>query len=974
MKKTFLKKLISVSGTAAAVLILGLNSPAGFAQSNSGSSAGARAGGGSLGSSLSDLKGFDRSVFDYHFSRADRELRPDRWISEARRGMGLALHAWELFAADFYDNPLLLEGAKKQLEEWSAAELEERFTRWLAGRFFGEAAESAVMLISSSLGETNTNLLYHLDAEGNIIYDSNTGDPSAVRPGEAGREFPHDLALWRGMAEQNIKNGLDALEAGIAGMYPELSAYIPPEMRESLGSKITAAGSAFSAVTRKEFENLAAREERNFTSRRTGDVWSLRKKSDDEAARSLTARLVAEAEAACAGGINGLAGRIEAASAGGGDLVLMGKEWLEMYREQFDRGLKAWEQAEERFFIRRIEWEQEAGRLFSSGEESWLTAFNQFEEERKKWELKTKELFESGEAIFKNASVNLEKSIAEAKIEFEYNSRLRTDAGTARAKAFIDMYLTCASGAAAARENMVFWLKQYGSGNKMDPAAPSFNAWLAGEIQKRGAMNAKDAGAVTEIKKSFDLYNSYLSKAKDAREKLVADYNGLIGSGALKDILSDDVSSEDFSLDEYQLALIKARALVTYWERRTAIAGAVSAYAEDLTAGRTTNAEGVQAWETAKAAYNQTLARYEDELRSLQAAGADLREKQAVLDVLGSEMSGAEEALNTLNLEYSTFIAANIVNRENYMLVEFNARYSDLLAEYRLLMRTGEGAAYKTALEYALELGIARQNETEEELRSIMINGDGGDMLSLAALREAVESAQSPAAGSEAEFALKVRLSGLELLNARTGADWYCKVKDTVLPDSEKAKFAGRKLGEHLAADAENSFQTLLEQRITLEADALDRFLNGNSGGESVSQLCLADQAGAEKGLEVLRQLGEQLRLGEGYFTNDDEKDEIIRWFIAGGSFFGDSGAFIAEALADYRFNMELLELYENFGNAASFKVKEAWQDTIQDMGALFASYGLDTSDSSLPDIQNVYAALTARPGDFVHKYRPISP
>jgi hypothetical protein len=54
-----------------------------------------------------DVKGFDQTIFDYHFSRADRELSPDRWISEAWRGIGLAINAWELFASDLFDNPLV---------------------------------------------------------------------------------------------------------------------------------------------------------------------------------------------------------------------------------------------------------------------------------------------------------------------------------------------------------------------------------------------------------------------------------------------------------------------------------------------------------------------------------------------------------------------------------------------------------------------------------------------------------------------------------------------------------------------------------------------------------------------------------------------------------------------------------------------------------------------------------------------------
>ncbi|MDR0585211.1 MAG: hypothetical protein LBG57_12835 [Treponema sp.] len=954
-----MKNISQKLSSALLALILGLSPLTGFAQSKSEAPSGQRAAG--------EIKGFDKSVFDYHFSRADRELDPGRWISEARRGMGLALKAWEFFAPDLYDNPLLLEGAKKQIEEWSAAELEERFTQWLMGRFFGGAAKEIAETLSSEISETQIQYTYHLDSKGKVIYDDKTGDPSVIRPGEEGREFSADLDSWRGAVKKNIANSAASFEAAIARIYPELLTYIPPEMRESMGAKIAAAGAAFSETMRREFERLAAREERIFTSRRTGDLWSLRKKSDDEAAWAITARLIGETEDACARDIAGLASRIEEASAGSGDLVIMGEEWLEMYREQFERGLKAWEQAEERFFIRRIEWEQEAGRLFAEGEETWAAAFKQFDEQRKKWELQTKELYESGEALFKNASANLEKAIAEAKIEFALNFQMRTEAGSSRARALIDMYLTCGAGLAAARENILFWLKQYSPENKIDPAGDSFKSWLEGELKKQGFLNKTSANLLAEIKKSYDLYVSYFVKANDAREKIIADYNDLIGGGTLKDILSDNLSSEDFALDEYQAALIKAKAVVQYWERQTAIAGAVSAYAEDLTAGRMTEAEGLRAWEAAKAAYNESLARYEKELQNLNAIGADLREKQAALDILALEMKEKEELLNGLNLEYSALIAANAVNRDDYMLVEFNVKYAGLLTEYRLLTQSGDGALYKNSLEYALELGIAEQTETAQGLRDMLINGDGENLKSLAELRE--EAALNP----EAEMDLKIRLSAIDLLEAQSSADWYCKAWGFSLSEGEKAALSGRKLAERLVSDVADSFYVLLEKRIALEKEALECFLNGSAETESdgafLSRFCLADRDEAAKGFAVLQILEERLQAGEDYFNGsyeDDETGEIIAWFIEGGSFFSGSGAFLAGYLDSYRLSGELLNLYENFGGASSFVLKESWQDSLHEMGLLFAAYGLGGSGSLLPDMQSLCAALLKMPGDFV--------
>ncbi|MDR0323736.1 MAG: hypothetical protein LBI12_04725, partial [Treponema sp.] len=556
MKTKFFDKPIAFFLTC--IFIFGLFPPAVFAQPNS--------------PLTGEIKGFNRSVFESHFSKADRELNPDRWLFEANSGITQAIYAWELVAFSLYEDPALFGEAKNSLEKWSKEELEARFSQWLIGRFFGEALEKAIMDFSSRLGETQKNYSWYLDEEGNIIFDDKTGDPLIIRPGDE-REFSLDLLMWRDEAENHITANSVSFDAFLAGFYTELLTYIPEEYRKTLSAVIYETGADISGSIKREFENIAAREERIFTSRRTRDIWSLRKKSDDEAARIFTQRLIAETEETCARGIEELTARIEAASAGTGDLAVLGEEWLRLYREQFERGLKAWEEAEERFFIRRIEWEQDAYRLFSEGEEIWFAAFNQFEEERRKWELKAKELFETGEAMFKSITEDFERSIAEARQEFELNMTMRTGEGTAKVKALIDMYLVCASAAVSAMENVQYWYSQYKSSNKVDPKYPGFDSWLTQELKKTN--NA----SLTEIKKSYDLYLSYMDKAMDARDRILENYAELFGTGALKDILSPGVSSEDFCLDEYQVALIRAKALVLYWERKTVIAEAVLAYA-----------------------------------------------------------------------------------------------------------------------------------------------------------------------------------------------------------------------------------------------------------------------------------------------------------------------------------------------------------------------------------------------------------
>ncbi|MDR1838289.1 MAG: hypothetical protein LBQ93_01695 [Treponema sp.] len=1018
----FFNKTIAVFLTA--IFIFGLFPAAVFAQPNP-------------PSSLGEVKGFNRSVFDSHFSRADREISPERWLAEAKFGVSQALYAWELTASRLYEDGQVFEEEKNKVERWSGEELEKRFSQWLIGRFFGEVKEKALMGLSSLLGEIQKNYSWHLDEEGNIVFDDKTGDPLIVRPDEEGREFSRDLLLWRSEADKIVITSGVSLENVLLNLYPELLDYVPGEMYETVFAIINETGTSLSASIKREFENMAAREERIFTSRRTRDIFSLRRKSDDESAKLFTEKLVAETGEACRQGIEELAARIEEAEAGTGDLALMGEEWLRLYREQFEKGLKAWEEAEERFFIRRIEWEQESFRLFSEGEEIWYASFSQFEEERQKWELKARELFQSGETLFKNISEDFQRTIAEAKKEFEINMEMRIGTGTTRVKALVDMYLVCSSAAVSSKDSIIFWMKYYGISSEKEPVDPDFAEWLWNERRKlweevrnkyliapefyhqiidpqlilyiQDIIDGKKTFAeetafanenknilinlfnfifiiakgfdydkfekFAEIQKNYDAYTSYLDKALDARERILADYAELIGTGALKDILSPGATTEDFYLDEYQIALVRAKALVLYWERKTAIAEAVMDYAGELSAGRMTEAEGIRAWEKAKAAYNESLAVYESELKKLNEQGADIQNQQEILNRLTGEMQLIEENLIKLNSDYSIFVNISVVNRANYYLKTLNEKYDFLVKDYKLFLRTGTGAVYRTAIEYGLSWGLSKQREDAEAALDKLINGDE-ETISLAELKDKVSQ------GLIAETELKIRLAGIALFldadngtlrsfySDYSGADWYAAVRGRNLSDKEKAAFYGDKLIAQLTADYKNASRLLLEKRLEFELDALKNFLKEDrSAGVfeyPAPEFCLLDAETAAEIWEILSKLKNRMEQGLNVYTDNDKENELISYFIYGGSFFEGSQKYLAEYFNEYLFCAGLLELYGEYAHISSFGQKEAWSVTCNSLTSLFADYGIKLSGNFLPGAESLFAKIREKDGDLV--------
>jgi murein DD-endopeptidase MepM/ murein hydrolase activator NlpD len=1035
MKNNNVNKITAIFLTL--IMVFGLIPSMGFAQPNP-------------SSPINEVKGFNVSVFDSHFSRADREINPERWLAEAKIGITQAVYAWELIAFGMYENPLLFEEAKAKLEDWSGKELEARFSRWLNKRFFGETMGKAVSEFSSMLEETQKKYTWRLDDEGNVIFDEGTGDPLVIRPGDEGREFSAEQIIWRSEADKLAEKNSGYFDAVMINMYPELLAYIPAELRETMSAAIKEAGMAASAGLKREFENIAAREQRLFTSRRTRDIWSLRKKSDDEAARVFTEQLIFETEQACAIGINSLNTKIEQAYAGTGDLALIGEEWLQLYKEQFDRGLKAWEEAEERFFIRRLEWEQDSVKLFSEGEEIWLAAFEKINEEYQKWELKAKELFDSGEQLFKNISDNLEKNIADAKIEFEINKNMRVGTGTEKAKALIDMYITGASAAITAKENLQYWLDNFYSGknvNDSDLADGLLNerkyCWfqleesitkflmkmpsyyelsfldryrmkipnervfleIINEANRRLAITqdiisgklsfAEEMAFANEefafgnnkkyysfdydrfirlcdIQKNYNLYTSYIEIAADAREKILADYAELLGTGVLKDIFSPNASTEDFYLDEYQLALVRAKTLVLYWERKTSVAQAVISYSEKIDAGRMTEAESIQAWEKAKSDYNKSLALYEAELTKLNEIGENVQSRKILLDELTKTMVEEEDKLNRLNQEYSMLVARSYASIGSIVETEFNSKYNFLAGEYKNFLKTGKDALYNDILEYGMNWDIARQKEEAEKTLAFY-----------------VKEAEAASAKPESTVQTKTRLALIDLFadniansganyqlrssnSAYSGADWYSKAKGITLSKEEKTALYGEKLAERLFDDYKESQLTLLKKRLDYELNILEKILKNNNMAElpadAMAELKIKSYELADIALiyNVLSDLKKRVDSNMGFYTKDNDENELIEYYILADTLCVNTENELIDFYNDFNYCSKLLEVYCDFASISSFGQRENRQDLFKKTSEFLAGYGLYNIEKFFPDAQTIFEAILNKGGNTI--------
>ncbi|AEF82164.1 hypothetical protein [Leadbettera azotonutricia] len=669
-----------------------------------------------------DIWSFDSQVLDYQFNRADREIDPGRWMEEARYGIKVAQSLWEEYAMGMFDDSSQRQQASVEFNQWSETELENHFTQWLFKRFFGAETGFLSSALSKETENANKSLIYHLSAEGRIQYDAAANDPLIIRPGEEGHEWQKDLTEWQIKTEKSLDNVIQLFESHIIGSYPELLAFLEKDKRDEFGARLGNLGIKASLSFQNELKSIISREERYFTARRLGDNYSLRKKSENESAELTVIRLIEEANQSVSDRLLALQKKIETAEAGAEDLVLEGSEWLFQYRTQFERGLDAWARAEEQFFIRRMQWEQDSISNYFAGEEAWNRAFDQFETARQNWELEAKRLFDSGEALFKNASETLEKSIVEARAEFERDALLRSSMGADKAKAWADIYFNSGYMVAQAKENIAFWQEKY------DTEKDSNNSLKIME----------------EINNWTGLYDFYYDKAIEAREILINEFSMVMGTGTLAEILKEGVSREDFFLDEYQIELIRAKAAASYWEKRTEIAEAVVQYAEDFTSGRLTEAEGIKAWELAKSEYNSALSRYEESMMWLKDSGEEIITARENMEEAANKLKESELKLDSLNKVYSDYMAVFIAGKKEYFIRKIDEKQNELDAIYKVLDDFNKDSLWYTYLTSVCQLELMNYHDFRMEILKEIEHGGQIYSISLTELEEEIKNFQEP--------------------------------------------------------------------------------------------------------------------------------------------------------------------------------------------------------------------------------------
>jgi hypothetical protein len=337
------------------------------------------------------------------------------------------------------------------------------------------------------------------------------------------------------------------------------------------------------------------------------------------------------------------------------------------------------------------------------------------------------------------------------------------------------MYITCASVLADVRESVNFWLKRFVNDSPPSLDGGTLAIWADGILSSGRTLNAEQRAAGQELVRWAELYIQYRNKAEEAKTALETEFALALGTnaGGLTDVL--DTASEDFHLDEYQVEIIRAQAIAGYWEQRLAVAEAVSAYAEELTAGRQTEAESLSAWRNAKAGYDAALASYSAVQEQLRSANLSVAEAREEMRLAALALDGAERRLEELNASYALQMASYRLNSRDFILEELGSYYASLIEQRE--KREQDGAYYtgylKALRDYSDASGLA---ESWGKLESIVLGLETGEL----------------------------RAMKLALLGTESAADWYFTFSGTESSAEERRLLEEEGLLRRLERESES--------------------------------------------------------------------------------------------------------------------------------------------------------------------------
>ena len=338
-----------------------------------------------------------------YFDRADLEETRDMWLQSAAPGIAY---------------PSEIE------RENTLSEMKKRLIKWQWKKIRNEISLPEIYLLLSEIENKNMDYLY-LAEDGKPAFDEN-GKP--LFRGLANLES--DLLSWEGELRNFIEKLFTDWESRAKVQYDGLIS-----SDKSIDSSETAlldtSFSEYRDCIRREFEYLYLAGRKSLITRRSLDSFSMKKESEDKSASIEAEKRIEEVSLSLKNASDSLKHNLllmqDLSSEDAGIKI---NEWEDDFREEFEKGLRKWENSEKDFLTERMRWELDGKNSYIEAEKEWDSAIEKFTSARGNWSLEMNEIIEEGRRYweereqkffetYKDAAAGVECASLKEKIRFE---------------------------------------------------------------------------------------------------------------------------------------------------------------------------------------------------------------------------------------------------------------------------------------------------------------------------------------------------------------------------------------------------------------------------------------------------------------------------------------------------------------------------------------------------------------------------
>jgi len=513
---------------------------------------------------------------------------------------------------------------------------------------------------------------------GTVLFDE-SGDP-LLRSSDP-EEIRRDRAAW----ESGIRTVRDSVlrdwDLSADTLLSDILHRLSPDLRDSVEEQMTVKLKGYRTMVRRETDRLITWSAEKFDYSRNEDIYSLRKKSEDETAAALTDSLIRntrmlldETDRALEQGLSDLKdAAVEEAS-------FSLESWDESFRKEFGRGLDKWDRAEKALMAERIDWELRAETGYLEAEKAWDEAFDHFARSRTEWIRKLSGILEEGRVMWISKEESFNTRFRKIALELEEAALEQERKFASQVESALAVYRESAALVVSAEENILFYRK------KLEEEQPPLDALNRKITELEEEIAAIGDGWFSSINRGF--LQNRLKAATESRDRRQATADSLNGEltnwVTLKASFRHQMAAAESMLRSLENTAVgydssvPAGSLENEITRMDDLAGrlyiqwqiseAVVDYADQNSSLRPTEAQTREDLKEAGGSLAEEERIYGEAIEDLEAIRIRLSEKQSALKASRTALEAARQEMLDAKETYETSLA--IYHNNNPAVIE----------------------------------------------------------------------------------------------------------------------------------------------------------------------------------------------------------------------------------------------------------------------------------------------------------------